>query len=210
MPVFNCVAVRRAQRAAVEEQIAAVNLDDNKVILGERAALDVQTGELVNAVIADADKGHALTCSVAAVVLDIAALEHDPSVTLNVDDIVGGNAGVLCGVLTHNRAGLRLAGVLDRHGACSDCQCGLALFSAAVEGMTVQVKRHRLVDGDVLLGVTEQLDCIATLRRFDSCREGFIARAADLSDIIRLRAFSFRQRGGGQQAERETKRQQNG
>ena len=56
MPVFNCVAVRRAQRAAVEEQIAAVNLDDNKVILGERAALDVQTGELVNAVIADADK----------------------------------------------------------------------------------------------------------------------------------------------------------
>jgi len=34
-----------------------------------------------------------------------------------------------------------------------------------------------------------------------------VARAADLSDIIRLRAFAIRQGGGGQQAEREAKRQ---
>ena len=205
MPVLNCVAVRAAQRAAVEEQVAAVNLDDNEIVLGERAALDVQAGVLGNAVIANADKGRALTFSVAAVVLDDAALEHDPSVTLNVDDIVGGIAGVLRGVLTHDRAGLRLAGVLDGH-TCSDRQCGLAFAGAAVERVTVQVKRHvGRADGDVLARVGKQRDGRFSARRVDGSLKGRIFSIADLSDVLPLRQCS-----GGQQAEREAKRQQNG
>ena len=78
---------------------------------------------------------------------------------------MGGNAGVVCGVLTHDRAGLRRAGVLDRH-ACGDRQCGLAFAGAAVEGMTVQVKRHvGRADGDIFLRVGQQLD-----RRLSVCR----------------------------------------
>ena len=75
MPVLNCVAVRAAQRAAVEEQVAAVNLDDNEIVLGERAALDVQTGVLGNAVIANADKGRTLCTACTAVIFDSSALK---------------------------------------------------------------------------------------------------------------------------------------
>ena len=163
---------------------AEINLDNNEVILRERAARDGQHRmRFFIAVVADADEGRALTFSVAAVVPDVAAVEGEECIfTLNVDDIVGGNAGVLCGILTHDRAGLRLAGVHDRHACSVDLQGRRTLHSAAVEGMTVQVKRHRLVDGDVLPGIRQHRHGYISTGRVDSRLQRLIALVADLGD----------------------------
>ena len=185
VPVLNGVAIGGVQRAAVQEQIAAIDLDHDEVVLRKRAALDIQAGVLGDAVIAHAHQRRALPRRVAAVVLDDAALEGEPAVALNVDDIVGGNTGVLRSILTHDGTGLRRAAVLDGH-ACGDRQCGLAFAGAAVEGMTVQVKRHvGRADGDIFLRVGQQFD-----RRFSACRinsrlQRLVFRLADLRDICR-------------------------
>ena len=169
VPVLNGVAVGGIQRTAVQEQIAAINLDHNEVILGKVAALDIQAGILGDAVITHAHQGRALPAFGAAVVGYVAALEGEPAVALNVNDIVGGNAGVLCGVLTHDGTGLGLAAVHDGD-ASRDGQCRLALLGAAVEGVAVQVKRDvGRGDCDVFLRIGQQLHrCIA--RRSVNCR----------------------------------------
>ena len=189
VPVLNGVAIGGVQRAAVQEQIAAIDLDHDEVVLRKRAALDIQAGVIGDTVIAHAHQGRALPAVVAAAIFDSSALKDYPGIALNVDDIVGGNAGVLRGILAHDRAGLRLAGVLDRHGACSDRQSGLALFSAAVEGMTVQVKRQPLGDGDVLLGIRQHRHGRISTGRIDGSLQRLVSRLvsrlADLRDICR-------------------------
>ena len=105
---------------------------------------------------------------------------------------MGGNAGVLRGVLAHDGAGLCLAGVHDRH-ACGDRQCGLAFAGAAAEGMTVQVKRHvGRADGDIFLRVGEQLDGSFSGCRIDCRLQRVIFHIADLSNFGLRRCFHRR------------------
>ena len=185
VPVLNGVAVGGVQRAAVQEQIAAIDLDHDEVVLRKRAALDIQAGILCNAVIADTHQRCSLAGRITAVVRDDAALEGEPAAALNVDDIVGADAGVLRGVLTHDRAGLLRAAVLDRH-ACGDRQCGLAFAGAAVEGMTVQVKRHvGRADGDIFLGIRQHRHGRISTGRIDGSLQRLVSRLADLRDICR-------------------------
>ena len=168
VPVLNGVAVSGVQRAAVQEQIAAIDLDHDEVVLRKRAALDIQAGVLGDTVIAHAHQRGSLAGRITAVVRDDAALEGEPAAALNVDDIVGADAGVLRGVLTHDRAGLLRAAVLDRH-ACGDRQCGLAFAGAAVEGMTVQVKGQIVGgNGDVLPGIRQHRHGCFSTGRIDS------------------------------------------
>ena len=182
MPVLNGVAVGGVQRAAVQEQIAAIDLDHDEVVLRERAALDIQAGVLGDTVIAHAHQRRALPLRVAAVVLDDAALEGEPAV-LNVDDIVGGNTGVLRGILTHDRAGLCLAGVHDRH-ACGDRQCGLAFAGAAVEGEAVQVKGQiRGGNGDVLPGIRQHRHGCFSSGRIDSRLQRLVLDVVGFGDV---------------------------
>ena len=157
VPVLNGVAVSGIQRTAVQEQIAAIDLDHDEVILGKRTALDIQTGVLGDVVVANAHQGCALRSAGAAVVGYVATLEGEPAAALNVNDIVGADAGVLCGVLTHDGARLGLAGVHDGN-ASRDRQRRLALARAAVEGVAVQVERD-IGRGDryVLLRIGQQL-----------------------------------------------------
>ena len=75
VPVLNGVAVGGVQRAAVQEQIAAIDLDHDEVVLRKRAALDIQAGILCNAVIADTHQRCSLAGRITAVVRYYAALE---------------------------------------------------------------------------------------------------------------------------------------
>ena len=199
VPVLNGVAIGGVQRAAVQDQIAAIDLDGNEVVLLKRAAIDSQFGDRVHvSVVADADEGRALAAiGVAAVVLDVAAFEGQQAFALNVDNIVGGNAGVLRGILTHNGTGLCLAAVLDGHAghtvhAVLNGQCGLALLGAAVQSEAVQVEGQPLVNGDVLPGIRQQGHGIIALCRVNSRLQGLVlaVRVAvliqNLCDIIRL------------------------
>ena len=168
VPVLNGVAVGGIQRTAVQEQIAAIDLDHDKVILGKVAALDIQAGVLGDAVIAHAHQGRALPAFGAAVVGYVAALEGEPAVALNVNNIMGADAGVLCGVLTHDGTGLGLAAVHDGN-ASRNGQRGLALLGATVEGVAVQVKRDiGRGDCDVLLRIGQQLHRCLTRRSVNS------------------------------------------
>ena len=192
VPVLNGVAVGGVQRAAVQEQIAAIDLDHDEVVLRKRAALDIQAGVLGDTVIAHAHQRRALPIRVAAVVLDDAALEGEPAVALNVDDIVGGNTGVLRSILTHDGTGLTFAAVLDGH-AGRNGQRGLALLGAAVQGVTVQVKGQITGgNGDVLLGIRQQLHGRISTGRVNGRLQGLVlaVRVAvliqNLCDIIRL------------------------
>ena len=185
VPVLNGVAIGGVQRAAVQEQIAAIDLDHDEVVLRKRAALDIQAGILCNAVIADTHQRCSLAGRITAVVRDDAALEGEPAAALNVDDIVGADAGVLCGILAHDRAGLPLAGVLDRH-ACGDRQCGLAFAGAAVEGMTVQVKGQIVGgNGDVLPGIRQHRHGCFSTGRIDSLLQCHVLLTAGLRNTCR-------------------------
>ena len=181
-PVFNCVAVFRSNRAAVQEEITTVNLDRNEVVLPEVAALDGQTGILFNRIIANADEGCALYADDTAVVGHVAALKRQPAVALNVDDIVRGNAGVLRGILALDRTGLISAGIHDSHSS-RDSQRGLALHLTAVERMAVQIERQiRCRHGDIFCRVRNQLNSLFSACRVDGFLEGLILLAVDFSN----------------------------
>ena len=85
VPVLNGVAVSGIQRTAVQEQIAAIDLNHDEIILGKRAALDIQAGVLGDAVIAHAHQRRALPACGAAVIGHVAALEGEPASVLNVN-----------------------------------------------------------------------------------------------------------------------------
>ena len=197
VPVLHRVAVGGIQRTAVQEQIAAIDLDHDEVILSKRAALDIQSGILGDAVIAHAHQGRALPAVVAAVVRDLAALEGEPAGSLNVDDIVGADAGVLRGILTHDGTGLRRAAVLDGD-AVLNGQRGLARHGAAVEGVTVQVEGQSICAyGDILAGVRQQGHGRILSSRVDSCLQGLILDAVDLCHVGgRLAGHQLRHAGG--------------
>ena len=197
VPVLNGVAIGGVQRAAVQEQIAAIDLDHDEVILSKRAALDIQSGILGDAVIAHAHQGRALPAVVAAVVRDLAALEGEPAGSLNVDDIVGADAGVRRGILTHDGTGLRRAAVLDGD-AGRNGQRGLARHGAAVEGVTVQVEgQPTRVYGDILAGVRQQGHGRISSGRVDSRLQGLVLDALDLGDVDgRLAGHQLRYAGG--------------
>ena len=185
VPVLNGVAVGGIQRTAVQEQIAAIDLDHDEVILGKVAALDIQAGILGDAVISHAHQGRALPVFGAAIVGYVATLEGEPAAALNVNDIVGADAGVLCGVLTLDGTGLGLAAVHDGN-ASRDRQRGLALLGAAVEGVTVQVERDvGRGDRDVLFRIGQQLHRCLTRRSVDGFLQAGITRAVDFCNCCR-------------------------
>ena len=168
-PVLNGVAVGRIQRTAVQEQIAAIDLDHDEVVLGKRAALDIQAGVLGDTVVAHAHQRRALPACGATVVGHVAALEGEPAVALNINDIVGADVGVLCGILALDGAGLIRAAVLDGD-TSRNGQCRLALASAAVKGMAVQVERDiGRGDRNVLARIGKQLHRCIALRNVN-CR----------------------------------------
>ena len=109
--------------------------------------------------IANADKGCAICSTSTAVVLDVAALEEQPAAiaTLNVDDVMGRNAGILFGILTHDGTRLGLTGVFDVDPA-RNRQRRLTLARTAVKGVAVQIERD-IFRGDcyVLFRVSQQL-----------------------------------------------------
>lgn len=83
-------------------ECATVNLDRNKVVLCERAALDGQSRPCGNRIIAKANQRRALSRYVdnTTVIFNVAAFNFQEAVfALNVDDIVRGNARVLRGIL---------------------------------------------------------------------------------------------------------------
>ena len=207
VPVLHRVAVGGIQRTAVQEQIAAIDLDHDEVILSKRAALDIQSGILGDAVIAHAHQGRALPAVVAAVVLDVAALEGEPAGSLNVDDIVGADAGVRRGILTHDGTGLRRAAVLDGD-AARNGQRGLARHSAAVEGVAVQVEGQSICAyGDILAGVRQQGHGRILSGRVDSCLQGLVLDALDLCHVGgRLAGHQLRYAGGQLIASRDSLR----
>ena len=187
LPVLHRIAVFGIQRTVFfQVERTAIDLDHDEVILSKRAATDGQTGVLGNAVIAHAHQGRALHSNNAAVVRNAAALEEKPAV-LNVNDIVGADAGVLHGILTHDGTGLLLAAVLDGDAALNG-QRGLARHGAAVEGVTVQVKGQIIGgNGDVLPGIRQHRHGRISTGRVDSCLQGVVLDAVDLCDVGFLR-----------------------
>ena len=136
------------------------------------------------AVVADTDKGCTLRSAGAAVVLDSATLEEQPAAfaTLNVDDVMGRNAGVLCGVLTHDGARLGRTGVHDVSPA-RNRQRRLALARAAVKGVAVQIERDIFRGNrDVLFRVGQQLHHCPFLSSIDSRLQAGIALTAHFGD----------------------------
>ena len=197
LPVLHRIAVFGIQRTVFfQVERTAIDLDHDEVILGKRAATDGQTGVLGNAVIAHAHQGRALHSNNAAVVRNAAALEEKPAV-LNVNDIVGADAGVLRGILTHDGTGLRRAAVLDGD-AVLNGQRGLARHGAAVEGVTVQVEGQSICAyGDILAGVRQQGHGRILSSRVDSCLQGLILDAVDLCHVGgRLAGHQLRYAGG--------------
>ena len=177
------------QRTAGQVECTAIDLDHDEVILGKRAAGDGQRRRSSSdAVIAHAHQGRAISLLVAAVVLDGAAFELQESVcALNVDDIVGADAGILRGILTHDGTGLRRAAVLDGD-AARNGQRGLARHGAAAEGVTVQVKGQIIGgNGDVLPGIRQHRHGRISTGRVDSCLQGLILDAVDLCHVGFLR-----------------------
>ena len=187
LPVLHRIAVFGIQRTvSFQVERTAIDLDHDEVILSKRAATDGQSGILGDAVIAHAHQGRALHSNNAAVVRNVAALEEKPAV-LNVNDIVGADAGVLRGILTHDDTGLRRAAVLDGD-AGRNGQCGLALHGAAVEGVTVQVEGQSICAyGDILAGVRQQGHGRILSSRVDSCLQGVVLVAPDLCHVGFLR-----------------------
>ena len=108
--------------------------------------------------------------------------------------------------LVHNTSAnavtdIQLAAFFNRNGVAADIG----------DFVAVQIKRNIYASRNVniLSHIFQQFHCIV-ISRINSLLQRRILRLADLSDIIRLRAFAVRQGSGGQQAEREAKRQQNG
>ena len=188
-PVLDRVAILGADRTAFQVERAEINLDNNEVILRERTARDGQHRMcFFIAVVTDAHQRSTLACGVAAVVPDVAAVEGEECIfTLNVDDIVGGNAGVLCGVLTHDRAGLRLAAVHDRDSCGNNRQRRLALFGTAVQRMSVQIKRQRLINSHILARIRKQRDGAALRSSRDGFCECLILSITNLCYILACR-----------------------
>ena len=87
MPVFDCVAVRRSNRAAVQEEITTVNLDRNEVVLSKAAALDVQAGYFATESSPTRTRDAPLTPTTPLLLVTL-PLKRQPAVALNVDDIV--------------------------------------------------------------------------------------------------------------------------
>ena len=166
-------------------QCTAIHLDGNEVVLRERTALNGQGGVRAHVVVvAQTDQGRALPAGGSAVVLDVAALKLQEAIlALNVDDIVGADAGVLRGILTHDGTGLRLAAVLDGDRAVIHLQCGCGLDRAAVQSEAVQVEGHRLGDGNILIGIRQQLHGRIPTGRVDSRLQGLVLGAPDLCHV---------------------------
>ena len=95
---------------------------------------------------------------------------------------MGADAGVLCGVLTHDGTGLGLAAVLDGN-ASRNGQRRLALLGAAVEGVADQVERD-IVRGDcyVLFRIGQQLHRCLARRSVNSGLQAGIVRAVHFGD----------------------------
>ena len=205
MPVLNGVAVSGIHFAVIQVERTAVDLNGNEIILRERAALDGQAGVLGNAVVADAHQRRALPLRVAAVVLDGAALEGQQAFALfalNVDDIVGGNTGVLRGILTHDGTGLRLAAVLDSDPRVINLQRGLALLGAAIQGEAVQVENDIvLADRHILAGIRQQGHGRISTGRIDGSLQGLVLDVVGFGNVSAcLDAVSTISIGGGDEA----------
>ena len=110
-------------------------------------------------------------------------------------------AGVVHNTSANAVTDIQLAAFFNRNGVAADIG----------DFVAVQIKRNIYASRNVniLSHIFQQFHCIV-ISRINSLLQRRILRLADLSDIIRLRAFAVRQGSGGQQAEREAKRQQNG
>ena len=132
---------------------------------------------------ANAHQRRALPVCGAAVVDYVATIEEKQAAALNVNDIVGADAGIICGVLTLDGTGLGLAAVRDGNVASRNGQRRLALLGATVEGVAVQVERDAgRGDCDVLIRIGQQLH----RRRFrcfiNSCLQRGVSNPLDLGD----------------------------
>ena len=118
-----------------------------------------------------------------------------------IDDCALSVAGVVHNTSANAVTDIQLAAFFNRNGVAADIG----------DFVAVQIKRNIYASRNVniLSHIFQQFHCIV-ISRINSLLQRRILRLADLSDIIRLRAFAVRQGSGGQQAEREAKRQQNG
>lgn len=189
-------------RAALEVQRTAVDLDGNEVVLRECTAIDGQGRPCAYRIVAKADKGRVLHADNTAGVRDIAAFEYEEAIsTLNVNDVVGIAARDIriFHILALDRTGLVRAGILDRDRCIVNLQSSLAFASAAVEGEAVQVEREGFADGDVFAGISKHRDDRFRLGRVDGFLEGFVLDIASFGNVgdLRQRAFVPLVAGGG-------------
>lgn len=189
-------------RAALEVQRAAVDLDGNEVVLRECTAIDGQGRPCAYRIVAKADKGRALHADNTAGVRDIAAFEYEEAIsTLNVNDVVGIAARDIriFHILALDRAGLVRAGIHDRD------RC-LSTFRAALRSpvLPLRVKPFRSSVRALLMVtfsrvsasiVTTALDLAASMAFWrDSYLD--IASFGNVGDL-RQRAFDPLVAGGG-------------
>lgn len=178
-PVFNRVAVLRVNHTALHMEGTKVNFNGDEVVLREGT-----TGNghdrmgLFIAIATDTNKRRAFRSASTTIVLHSAAVEQQKAVlALEIDNVVGRNAGILRGIFTHNGARLGLTRILNGNPDGVDRQRRLALTCAAVEGMAVKVERNRICrDCDVLFRISEQLHRCVARRSVDCCLKAGIAR----------------------------------
>ncbi|MFR2560298.1 MAG: hypothetical protein ACLS8S_04530 [Oscillospiraceae bacterium] len=113
-----------------------------------------------------------------------------------IDDCALSVAGVVHNTSANAVTDIQLAAFFNRNGVAADIG----------DFVAVQIKRNIYASRNVniLSHIFQQFHCIV-ISRINSLLQRRILRLADLSDFLPIR-----QGGGGQQAEREAKRQQNG